>query len=1118
MTPLAGPPDADPTNDALADLVEELTGRLQAGEPVDPDAVARAYPAYAPQLRELLPALQALAGAADPSPRPLAAPLGELGDFRLRREIGRGGMGVVYEAEQISLNRRVALKVLPFAAVLDGRQLQRFKTEAQAAARLHHPHIVPVYAVGCERGVHYYAMQLIDGQSLAETIGRLRQAAGLGPAAPLEEEGQRTEDRGQKRAPLLSSVLRPLSSSMRPAGTTARDSPLARSTDRPRRDAAFYRAAAELGVQAAEALDYAHQAGVVHRDVKPANLLIDDQGTLWVTDFGLVRCAHGDGPTATGELLGTLRYMSPEQASARRGVVDHRTDVYALGATLYELLTLEPVFTGRDRRELLAQVVGEEPRPPRRLNPAVPAALETVVLKALAKEPAERYATAAELADDLRRFLDDKPVLARRPSLVERVGRRARRHRTAIRTAAVVGLLAAAAGALLLARQRDEAEARRRETRAALDTLFTGVVEQLLAGQPQLEPPQRDYLRTALGYYESFARDQGRDPDVRLGAAQALRRVGDIRHRLGEHGPADEAYARACEQLRRLAADEAGRPDVREEWAVALCHHGSLLRDLGRPAAARAAYRQSRDLFADLAAAAPDAAAYRQGLAGAGNNLGALLLTLGRPDQAIEAHRPALDLLDRLAESRPDDPSLRHDQAAALNNLGFILQDAGRWADAEAAYRRALGLWDQLPAGAAAAPPKYEEGRTACLHNLGGLLAANRPDAALQAYQAAADGRGRLAERFPRAPGYQQNLAASRFGYGQLLAALGRFRDAQAAQEAAFSLRNRLATAYPEVPAYRRDLAASHHGFGELLSATGHWGAAEQAYRAAVTLHERLASECPDLPAHHVGLSASRRGLSRALTALGQPARAEDQLRRALAALDDPAGHRLGPAAAAERAAVTHARARLLQNGGRAADADATYRRAVELAEGLVRDCPEVSAHAGLLAGVLEHHGTLLHAQGRGEEAAAAFRRSLDLRRQLAAGPGASPGRLGELAGALTSCPDERLRAPADALALAERAVRQAPQAGGLWARLGAARYRAGDWPGAVEALETAGQLRAGGECADWLFLAMAHHRRGDRAVAGQWLARAEHGLSAHPAPDEAVVRLRAEAAAVFGP
>src|SRR5262249_20786180 len=312
-----------------------------------------------------------------PRPEPSAdepdAP-GRLGDFRILREVGRGGMGVVYEAEQISLGRRVALKVLPFAATMDPRHLQRFQNEARAAASLQHPHIVPVHAVGCERGVHYYAMQFIDGHSLGQVIEELRTT---------KESNHRGTENTEKRQQTVVSSLCSLC--------------LCGSND-------FFKRVAEWGIQAAEALEHAHSVGIVHRDIKPANLMIDSHGALWVTDFGLARTAADAGLTMTGDVLGTLRYMSPEQALAKHGLVDHRTDVYSLGVTLYELLTLDRAFGGRDREELLRQIALEDPVPPRRRNKAAPVELETIVLKALEKNPADRYATAEELADDLERF------------------------------------------------------------------------------------------------------------------------------------------------------------------------------------------------------------------------------------------------------------------------------------------------------------------------------------------------------------------------------------------------------------------------------------------------------------------------------------------------------------------------------------------------------------------------------------------------------------------------------------------------------------------------------------------------------------------------------------------
>jgi serine/threonine protein kinase/Flp pilus assembly protein TadD len=412
----------------VAQVVDEFRERQRRGEQPEVEEYARRYPQAAELLRKVLASWQ-LIGLSAARP-PVAAGDGSeeqvaglLGDFRLVREVGRGGMGVVYEAEQVSLGRRVALKVLPFAATMDPRQLQRFHNEARAAAGLHHTNIVPVHAVGCERGVHYYAMQFIDGRPLSALIQQLRQAEEPG-------EAERT------------TAYRPAGEGGAANATVRADGEATPRTGPGKRGWDYWRQVAQLGVQAAEALDHAHQMGIVHRDVKPANLLLDGRGNLWVTDFGLAQVQSDHRLTLSGDLVGTLRYMSPEQALARRVVLDHRTDVYSLGATLYELLTLQPVFSGSDRQELLRQIAFDEPLPPRRLNKAIPAELEVIVLKALEKDPAERYATAAELADDLGSWLEDRPLRARAPSLLQRARKWARRRR---------GLVAAAAACLLVA-------------------------------------------------------------------------------------------------------------------------------------------------------------------------------------------------------------------------------------------------------------------------------------------------------------------------------------------------------------------------------------------------------------------------------------------------------------------------------------------------------------------------------------------------------------------------------------------------------------------------------------------------------------------------------------------
>jgi serine/threonine protein kinase len=430
---------------AAANLIEELINRIQAGA-TDVEAFIAAHPEYAKDLRRLLPAAQVLADLSHSAqaeasfpPAEVGAAFGELGDFRIVREIGRGGMGVVYEAEQLSLRRRVALKVLPFAAVLDPRQLQRFQLEAQAAACLHHTGIVPVHAVGSERGVHFYAMQYIDGRPLDAVIQDLRRQQRL-QAGSGQDELVATSP---PTTPYDGAALVPATA---PTAETPRPVQAGLSTERSLSSGEYFQSVARLGIQAAEALDHAHQQGILHRDIKPANLLLDVRGQLWITDFGLARVQNETPLSMTGDLIGTLRYMSPEQALAKRVVVDHRTDIYSLGLTLYELLTLRPAFAGEDRQELLRQIAFEEPRSPRRLNRAIPAELETIVLKATEKNPAERYGTALELADDLRRFLDDKPVRARRPSWQQVAFKWCRRHRPVVWATAVVLLVVAVLG------------------------------------------------------------------------------------------------------------------------------------------------------------------------------------------------------------------------------------------------------------------------------------------------------------------------------------------------------------------------------------------------------------------------------------------------------------------------------------------------------------------------------------------------------------------------------------------------------------------------------------------------------------------------------------------------
>ena len=479
---------------ALAEYMEECE---HGHEPERAEFLAR-YRSIAAPLRECLDGLdfvQHAAGEFSPPPGAVAEPVLSpaapashsvvLGEFRIIREIGRGGMGVVYEAEQLSLGRRVALKVLPAAASLDQRHCQRFQIEAQAAALLHHDHIVPIFGVGSDQGAHYFAMQLIDGPSLTRIIQDLKAEILPEPMdGSGEPEGERPgssdHDRvAHARSSVHSSLVR-----MR------------------------CRETARLGLEAAEALEHAHQLGVIHRDIKPSNLLVDGRGKLWVADFGLARLPQEEHDlTRTGDLVGTLRYMSPEQVRAERGGVTSATDVYSLGATLYELITLRPAFASKDRHELLRTILHDEPTSPRKINPAVPRDLETIILKALEKEPSARYATAAELADDLRHFLADEPVRARPPGPVNRTIKWVRRHRMAVGISMIALIFTLAATSLTLwqAKRRNRRDPCNPSQCPALQTL----------GNRGLSPRARpDHTPPHLGLRKSIAFSGGDRTDT----------------------------------------------------------------------------------------------------------------------------------------------------------------------------------------------------------------------------------------------------------------------------------------------------------------------------------------------------------------------------------------------------------------------------------------------------------------------------------------------------------------------------------------------------------------------------------------------------------------------------
>ena len=484
--------ETDPADrdEQLGEAIEAYLALAESGSAPDPEAFAAGYPDLTDDLRAALEGLALVRGLVGDSSGPGHHRL-EAGQrvagYRIVRELGRGGMGIVYEAVHVDLDRPVALKVLGTHAAPDSTGRRRFLNEAKTAAGLHHTHIVPVFDVGQVGGLCYYAMQRIEGSGLDRVIRALRRdrSTAAGSTSRREPITPPEAAPGAEGSPSSSSPGTGLETATwlgeAKAGGRIGRSGRDRDRDRgpgvahepppfePPRGSAYYSWVAEVGRRAAEALAHAHGRGVIHRDVKPSNLLIDARGSIWVADFGLARRLADPGLTQSDSLLGTPRYMSPEQIDGLP--TDGRTDVYGLGATFYELLTLRPAFDGRTAVELHRQITGREPVSPRHLDPKIPRDLETIALKAMAKRPADRYESAIALAEDLGRFLRHEPVRARRIGPAGRLWRLARRHPsvTAVSTAAVAAILAVATVAYVrVIQERDDAVRAEEKARHAL--------------------------------------------------------------------------------------------------------------------------------------------------------------------------------------------------------------------------------------------------------------------------------------------------------------------------------------------------------------------------------------------------------------------------------------------------------------------------------------------------------------------------------------------------------------------------------------------------------------------------------------------------------------------------
>ncbi|WP_413431098.1 protein kinase domain-containing protein [Crateriforma spongiae] len=784
----------------LSLLLEQYLSAVESGKSVDTRTMVADDPALLAPLQRCVDGLkhlqQCLVGT-DSHLSDLAAP-SHLDDFRLIRPIGRGGMGIVYEALQESLNRVVAVKLLPWTSTLDEKRLRRFQNEAEAAGQLQHPNIVPVYAVGCQRGIHYYAMPLIDGPSVEERIG----------------------DR-----------------SINPD----------------------WRWNVSAIADIADALQSAHQCGVVHRDVKPSNLIIDSRQKLWITDFGLAQYATNPSLTQTGDIVGTAKYMSPEQACGMTALVDGRSDIFSLAATLYEMLTGEDIHQGISPTSRWTATDAKPIASVRLRRPELPRDLDTVLQKAMSVQRDQRYDTAGDFADDLRRVVAGQPTIARPPSLGDKMIRLASRHRRAFVgsiAAACLIFIAMAAGIAIITTQKQIAEDHRRRSnrfenlsRIAVDSLGTQMAD-MLADVPEASGARRRLLDQTINYYRRFVAEAQRDSLRQSDLAETQAKIGRFQMELGRPELAAEDFRHACDTYTALVRQDPADLRTRLQWTV--CQ----------------------------------------------NNLAESLAQLGHTAQAARCFTDAIENQQSLIESAVADTdglqrTARRHQARTWNNLGCLLARQNRITEARRAFQMAIdGVVDDPESLTASTPKSGSPSTAADLRasircNLGRVLLETDP-ALAHTHLAAAT--SHYADQSKANPG-DRNLAYQHaVALGMLGSACSRAErpvDAYRHFVRARTMLQTLAPHFADTDSDDRELVACWNQSGVVLQEIGRDTEAADAVRQAVQIQTELAKRSPDDPATQHELARLLVNLGLIQAKIGQTRAARTTLTRAVDTQND---------------------------------------------------------------------------------------------------------------------------------------------------------------------------------------------------------------------------------------
>jgi eukaryotic-like serine/threonine-protein kinase len=772
------------------------------------------------------------------------------GRFRLLRQHARGGIGVVFVALDSELHREVALKQIQIQHADDPVSRARFLIEAEVTGRLEHPGIVPVYGLGTnDQGRPFYAMRFVRGQSLKEAIDSYHRS-----------DSQQKGDRAN--------------------GTLALRELLARFID------------------VCHAIAYSHSRGVIHRDLKPANILLGPYGETLVVDWGLAKVVGRDDPTTqpaaevtlrpsslsgtdhttAGTAIGTPAYMSPEQSEGRGAEIGPASDVYSLGATLYCILTGRPALSDNNIENMLVRLRRGAIDPPRRVNHRVPAALEAIVMKAMALLPADRYPSAQALGQDISRWLADEPVSAKREPLRERTRRWMRHHRAAM-AAVAAALIAATAGltavlvvqtnantelksanldlalsnrlaqvanrALVVANERERA--RFELTLEAIKTFHGEVSEDLLLREKQFDGLRNRMLMSATDFYrrlEELLKVQA-DERSRAALGEAYHDVGELTAKIGSQPLALAALKRGLELRLALAHDPGASPATIRNAGESLIKVGDIQEATGDLTDALASFKQARDLLEPLVRTYPGNADYRAAVSRSLHGIGRAQYDSGHASQAIVSHEQALSLRRSLANSNPDVTQFQSDLAQSYHDIGAIHRASGRARSALAAYEQARAISRKLTE----TEPKATQFRSALAQSyldIGHIHQETESyDAALASFEQARAISQELVDANPAVTRFEGDLAQSYQGIGSIQDRTGQLSNAFTSFDRARTIFQKLADANPTVTLLQTRLAMSYSYMGQVRQRDGRPAEAAAEFQKAVAIMERISNLQP---------------------------------------------------------------------------------------------------------------------------------------------------------------------------------------------------------------------------------------------------------------------------------